>query len=304
MQRKVLALLMCAAVLLSLAGCAGGQSASPEPTDAPAEATPAPAGDLTYAEAYMQYLSVCSALRETVERRVETHNAILKSRDPDSYYMDPEYLMLVYAPFSAAYPALGSALGRDNQEAAQKALRETFPDAVLTSVGDDCWQAEYTYADKTSGEEVSRRGRCLWECDRATGAFRVRAWLDDELTEFTEFIPQGNDLFLLYTMTDKALIRFTSGEVPAFWHAHRISEPAMDAFPGDMRLCSLEDGDFFPSGTASVSWITADGDAQYVLTLENSVMTYTGRIAQDILDNNGVRTAIGWLDIDPITLLG
>ena len=304
MQRKVLLLLLCAALLLSLAGCAGGQGTVAEPTSAPPEETPAPAGDYTYAEAYMQYLSVCSALREEVDRRVETHNGMLKAQDPDSYYMNSAYLMLVYAPFSTAYPALGSALGRDNREAAQAALRETFPDAVLTSVGEDSWQAVYTYLDKTSGEETPRQGKCLWECDRATGAFRVRAYLDGELTEFTEFIPQGNDLFLLYTMTDKALVRFTDGEVPAFWHAHRISEPALDAFAGDMRLCSLEEKDFFPAESAGVSWITGDGDAQYILTLENSVMTYTGRIAQDVLDNNGVRIAIQWLDIDPITLLG
>ena len=276
MQRKVLLLLICAAFLLLPAGCAGGQSTvGEEPTAAPAEETPAPAGDYTYAEAYMRYLSVCSALRDTVDRRVETHNAILKSRDPDSYYMNSDYLMLVYVPFSTAYPALGSALGRDNRTAAENALRETFPDAALTQLDEDSWQAVYTYLDKTSGEEVPRQGKCVWECE-----------------------------YLLYTMTDKALVRFTDGEVPAFWHAHRISEPPMDAFAGDMRLCSLEEKDFYPSASAGVSWITGDKDAQFVLTLENSVMTYTGKIGQDILTKDGERTSVQWLDIEPITLLG
>ena len=305
MQRKVLLLLICAAFLLLPAGCAGGQSTvGEEPTAAPAEETPAPAGDYTYAEAYMRYLSVCSALRDTVDRRVETHNAILKSRDPDSYYMNSDYLMLVYVPFSTAYPALGSALGRDNRTAAENALRETCPDAALTQLDEDSWQAVYAYLDKTSGEEVPRQGKCVWECDRGTGAIRVRAWLDGEMTEFTEFVPQGNDMYLLYTMTDKALVRFTDGEVPAFWHAHRISEPPMDAFAGDMRLCSLEEKDFYPSASAGVSWITGDKDAQFVLTLENSVMTYTGKIGQDILNKDGERTSVQWLDIEPITLLG
>ena len=132
MQRKVLLLLICAAFLLLPAGCAGGQSTvGEEPTAAPAEETPAPAGDYTYAEAYMRYLSVCSALRDTVDRRVETHNAILKSRDPDSYYMNSDYLMLVYVPFSTAYPALGSALGRDNRTAAENALRERMENAYI-----------------------------------------------------------------------------------------------------------------------------------------------------------------------------
>ena len=197
-----------------------------------------------------------------------------------------------------------SALGRDNRTAAENALRETFPDAALTQLDEDSWQAVYTYLDKTSGEEVPRQGKCVWECDRGTGAIRVRAWLDGEMTEFTEFVPQGNDMYLLYTMTDKALVRFTDGEVPAFWHAHRISEPPMDAFAGDMRLCSLEEKDFYPSASAGVSWITGDKDAQVVLTLENRVMTYTGKLGQDILNKDGERTSVQWLDIEPITLLG
>ena len=304
MPRKVLLMLICALMLFQLTGCSRDKAPENEPAATPGqEASPAPTGDYTYAEAYMQYLSVYSALRDTVQSRLETHNAILKSRDPDSYYMNSDYLMLVYAPFSTAYPGLGSALGRDNLEAAQNALRETFPDAVLTSSAADCWQAIYTYLDKTSGEEVPRQGKCLWECDRAVGSFRVRAWVDGELVEFTEFVPQGNDLYLLYTMSDKALVRYTSGEVPAFWHTHRISEPPLDAFPGDMRLCSLEDKDFYPAEPVSVSWITGDTDAQYVLTLENSVMTYTGRVAQDLLDRDGVRVGVQWMDIDPITLL-
>ena len=78
----------------------------------------------------------------------------------------------------------------------------------------------------------------------------------------------------------------------------------MDAFTGDMRPCSLEEKDFYPSASAGVSWITGDKDAQYILTLENSVMTYTGKIGQDILNKDGERTSVQWLDIEPITLLG
>ena len=178
MPRKVLSVLLCAVILLSLSGCSRENPAADTPAEAPPAAEATPAGNYTYAEAYMQYLAVCSALRDTVDSRVETHNAILESRDPDSYYMDPSYLMLVYAPFSTAYPGLGSALGRDNLEGAQNILRETFPDAALTAVGEDSWQAEYTYLDKTTGEEVVRQGKCLWECDRAVGSFRVQAVLD------------------------------------------------------------------------------------------------------------------------------
>ena len=30
---------------------------------------------------------------------------------------------------------------------------------------------------------VVRQGKCLWECDRAVGSFRVQAWLEAALKE-------------------------------------------------------------------------------------------------------------------------
>ena len=108
------------------------------------------------------------------------------------------------------------------------------------------------------------------------------------------------------TATDKAIVEYIEGEITALWHAHRISEPAQGLFPGDMRLMSLDEQDFFPGEGASFSgteWITDDADAQYVLTLQNGEMVYTGKISQDLVDQDGNRTGIVWQDIAPITLL-
>ena len=297
MRRTLICLLLCAA--LGLCACGGGsapQSASVEP---------ALSGGKSYSDIYMEYLAVRTALLEGVELRIETSNAVLKEQYADSYYMNSNYLVLTYVPFSTVYPGLVSTLAEgDDLSGALAELRTAFPDATLEQVSPGKYEAKYTYVDKTSGQTVNRSGRCVWERDGQVGSFRVQAFIDEQLVEFTEFIPQGDDLYLLYTMTDKALVRFTDGEVPAFWHAHRISEPPMDAFAGDMRLCSLEEKDFYPSASAGVSWITGDKDAQFVLTLENSVMTYTGKIGQDILNKDGERTSVQWLDIEPITLLG
>ena len=108
------------------------------------------------------------------------------------------------------------------------------------------------------------------------------------------------------TATDKAIVEYIEGEITALWHAHRISEPAQGLFPGDMRLMSLAEQDFFPGEGASFSgtdWITGDADAQYVITLQNGEMVYTGKISQDLVDQDGNRTGIVWQDIAPITLL-
>ena len=140
----------------------------------------------------------------------------------------------------------------------------------------------------------------------AKHARRVVHIIDGELTEFTEFVPLGGSRYLLYTATDKAIVEYIEGEITALWHAHRISEPAQGLFPGDMRLMSLAEQDFFPGEGASFSgtdWITGDANAQYVITLQNGEMVYTGKISQDLVDQDGNRTGIVWQDIAPITLL-
>ena len=301
MRRKLICLVLCAALLLALAACGGK---TPQPASVLPDETPLELGSgLSYAEIYAQFLAVYGALLDEVERRVETHNAILKGGYPGDYYLNSNYLMQVYVPFATAYPGLVSPLTDDDLDTAEKALRATFPDAVLTETAPGRYEAVYTYKDMTSGATVERQGACIWERDGAAGSFRVRAFVDGELTEFTEFVPQGNDLYFLYTLTDKALVRYADGEISGIWHAHAISDPPMGTFPGDMRLNSLTETDPFPAGTVGVSWITGDVDAEYVLTLENNVMVYNGRIAQDLLDVKGSKIGVAWQDIDPITLL-
>lgn len=311
MIRKRICLLLCAVLLLGLAAC--GSTGEPATAAAPATAAgsaqqpaaqdPVPAEEgVSYADAYIRYLTVFSALTDEVDRRVETHNALLENAYPDSYYMNSSYLMQLCTPFRPAYPALGSGLLPGGAEEALAFLRTFYSDAELTEEAPGCYTADYTYTDKTSGEEVARQGRCTWECDSATGAIRVRAWVDGELAEFTEFIPQGGDEYLIYTMTDKVLVTCSDSSVTALAHAHRICEAPQGTFPGDLRFCSLEENDFFPDGKADRAWITGDADAQYIITLENGEMTYRGRIPQDILDQEGNRIGVAWQDIDPIVL--
>ena len=318
MIRKSIGALLCAVLLLGLAACgAAPKTAEPapaEPTPAPVEEvtaaptaeptpepTPEPAG-ISYAEAYSRYLAVFGALADEVERRFEIHNAVLETRYPDSYYMNSSYLMQVYLPFRTAYPALGSALAEDQLDSALESIRVFYPDAELSVTGPGAYEAVYTYVDKTSGDEVERQGRCTWECDGKTGAFRVLAYLDGELVEFTEFVPQGDDVYLIYTMTDKVLVQCVDGGVTSLLHAHRISEAPLGTFPGDMRLCSLEEDDFFPDGVADEVWIRSDANAQYILTLEKGEMVFTAKVSQDVLDDTGNKIGVLWQDIEPIHL--
>ena len=307
MRRTLILIFLCLALLLGLCAC-GGKNAQPGAADsqhvsAVADEKPLDLADgKSYAEIYMDYLAVYGALLDEVEQRIEIHNGILKASYPDSYYMNSNYLMQVYIPFSTAYPGLVSPLTDESMTDALAALQAAFPDAELTCTAPGRYEAFYTFVDKTSGASVDRKGQCIWERDGAAGSFRVRAFVDDELVEFTEFVPQGDNLYFLYTLTDKALVRYDGERITAIWHAHRISDAPMGSFPGDMRLCSLADVDAFPAGTVETSWITEDADAEYVLVLDNDVMTYSGKISQDLLDQNGNKTGVSWQSIEPITL--
>lgn len=304
MQRSHIAAVLCAALLLGLCACGGQTAPAEDPlATAPAE-TPLdlPSSDVSYADVYMQYTAVYGALLDEVTRRLETHNAMLESRYPDSYYMNSNYLMLVYAPFNTVYPALGGGLTGET-DTKQPLLENAFPDATVSMTSPGRWEASYTYLDRTSGQEVARAGQCIWECDGEAGSFRVRGYVDGNLVEFTEFVPQGNDLYLLYTMTDLALVRYTQQGITELTHIHRISEPPLGDFAGDMRPFTLEGQDFFPRVGVDRQQLLSDADAQYTLTLDNDTMIYSGVVGQDILDANGNKSAVTWQAIEPITLL-
>ena len=215
MKRKIFSLILCCALLLSLSAC--GKAETPQPAAgagteaAPDSVRPAAAEGISYADAYTQYTAIYGALLSAVQQRLDTHDARLQAAYPDSYYMNSDYLLLVYVPFMTAYPSLGRELRAGDLDAAQTSLRETFPDAVLTSTAPGRYEAVYTYVDKTSGTEIQRDGRCQWDCDGLTGAIRVRAYIDGELTEFTEFVPLGDSRYLLYTATDKAIVEYIEG---------------------------------------------------------------------------------------------
>ena len=150
MKRKILSLILCCAMLLALAAC--GKAEAPQPTanagteTASESAGPAAEG-ISYADAYAQYTAIYGALLSAVQQRLDAHDTRLQAEYPDSYYMNSDYLLLVYVPFTTAYPSLGRELRADSLDAAQTSLRETFPDAVLTMTAPGRYEAAYTYVD-------------------------------------------------------------------------------------------------------------------------------------------------------------
>lgn len=295
MKRTLFCLFVCLSLLLGLCACGGtaGEpaSAAADPTAAPAESAKL-ADSAAFVDAYLNYQSIRDALTASVNDRVAASNAALAALFPDSYYMNSSYLLLVYAPFSTMWPGT----------IANAILADKWEGAAITSQN-GVWCAEYPYIDRTGETDVHRTCRCTWEFDAGTSAFRVQAWLDGELVEFTEFVPQGNGQYLLYTASDKALVGYAGGEITSIVHTHLITEPALGTFPGDMRPASLEKDSFYPDDVVSSEWLVGDADAQYTLyTSDDGTLTYKGLVGQDLLDADGNKIGVSWSEIDPIVL--
>lgn len=316
-MKRIVSLILCLLLLVSLCACQKAEPApaeTPAATEAPAapaeqpgptqEPIAAPEGIGTYADAYLLYRSLCNALQEEVGRRLDVHNAALEKDNPEGFFMDPSYLILVYMPFYTSGPTVGSALAAPTVDLAQELMRSYWPDAVLQQSGENVYQADYTYTDLPENGGATHNCRCIWEFDPSAGSFRVTGYTDEVMTEFTEFIPQGNDTYLLYTMEDKALVTYIGGTVTELYHAHMINEPALGEFAGDVRTNSLMSYDFFPTVAADKRWITEEIDAQYIITLRDDDMTYTGKLAEDVLSDDGsAKVGVNWTDAGTIALL-
>lgn len=98
---------------------------------------------------------------------------------------------------------------------------------------------------------------------------------------------------------------FEDGVITQLYHAHMINEPPLGSFAGDVRLNSLEEDDFFPGKAADPQWITQDENAQYVITIQDGVMTYSGKIPQDIPGEDGQsRVGVTWVQGESFSLKG
>ena len=68
----------------------------------------------------------------------------------------------------------------------------------------------------------------------------IEVYLDGELCDFVEFVPQGEDSYVLYSLTDLALVKYADGHILSLTHAHRISEAPLGAFPFRSSSSALE----------------------------------------------------------------
>lgn len=296
MKRKLMCLLLCALLLLFLSACGGRKTAE----EAPA-ASPVSSSGISFREAYPSYAAVRDALVSEISGRIDAHNNVLRAEQPGSYFFNSDLLLLAFAPFGSSFPDLGRDLSDDMMDAVLAGLQARWPDAALSLTAPGRYEATYTYVDRTSGTDINRSGKCVWECDGSTGALRVCSYLDGLLQEYTEFVPQSGNRYLLSTMKDRAVVEYRGGSVSALWFEHRIYEAPLGSFPGDVRSFFPESG-CFPDGTCSIDQIVGDVDAEYVFTLENGTAMYKGKIAQPLLDVSGNQIGISWLDTGTVTL--
>ena len=140
-MKRIISFILCVLLLASLCACQKAEP-TPAPTEAPAataaptapaeqpgptqEPISAPAGIGSYADAYLLYRSICTAMQEEVGRRLDVHNAVLEKDNPEGFFMDPAYLILVYMPFHTSGPTVGSALAEPQTDIAGVQVIQLF----------------------------------------------------------------------------------------------------------------------------------------------------------------------------------
>ena len=242
---KVLALMLAAAMLLSMSACSvinqiipkpSGDDNTPAPsvtdapTEPPANVTEAPddpgTGGLdevtNYEQAYTFYSNLINKISNVVSNAVKHNNERIEEAKPDDYYNDPAYLSVLYMPFLSIDMALTSSLSDTVSSATIEMLYSFFgyKDIVFEIKA----PGEYVITGQDEDDGVELKDLASY----SNGGIRYSHLVDGKVTEFYEFIPLGNDRYALQSLTDRAIVTYKDGEITKMIHSETRHETDWD----------------------------------------------------------------------------
>ncbi|MBR2666835.1 MAG: hypothetical protein IKD96_01580 [Oscillospiraceae bacterium] len=252
-MKKLLVLLLAALMLISLSACGtAAQTVLYKPPD--------PADVESYADVYELYDAIVGDIWEVVLEGTQIHNEGL------TYGEDEDFFTLLYIPFYTTAPSIGEYFADNTMQQARSHVRWFYGENDLYILGDGQYKSEYTVTTGEGDDAVEHPALTVWDYDEPNCSMNAVVTVDDDVTEFTQFVSQGNDTYLIYTMEDLALVTWVEGTVTALYHTHRDADHPF----------TLDDHDFFPDGTITKEEILGDPDNEYTITLEKHKLTYTG----------------------------
>ncbi len=254
-MKKLLALIPILLLLVALSSCG-----SYSQTTILSQKPPSLADVDSYHDDYDLFHRICLDAWNVGLAGINVHNQGL-DRD------DPEFFSLVYVPFYTQSSAISENLSETTFQQARSIIRNAYGSTDIQVVdANAAYAIDYTITEGKGEDTVEIPANTSWTYDRRWQSLSVIAAKDGEVFEITQFVPQGKDVYLLYTQEDLALITWRDGEIFEMYHAHR----------GPDELYTLDDYDFYPDGTITENQILGDPKAEYIIVVEDGKMTYTG----------------------------
>ncbi len=311
-MKKLFALLLAAMMLLSLAAC------GKKPADAPGNDTgsseqqqqndgnsgDAPSKDIkvnSYSTAYSFYTEMTDKLGTFVSGIIDDNNARLEEENPDGYFSDPAYMILIYTPFLSMDMAFTSGVSAD---ADPSSITMTYKflgleDAEYTKISDSEYKITYTTEDWETNEPESVEEFMKYK----DGSMRYEQRINGELDEFYEFVSLGNDRYALQSRTHRALVTYKDGVFSEIIHSWTLYET-------DWETDEIEPWSAWYESDEDSIWGEKSLDESWVRELEGDralakILEYKG----ETLTVSGIKTETDWesgevtlVDIEPVVI--
>lgn len=292
-MKKILALLLVAMMLFAFAACSDienpktsqqpDQSADPDKTAAPNTGNEAsnglPSGD-SYAEAYTFYSGLVDKLGSTISNIVDNNNARLEEEQPDTYFDDPSYMIIIYMPFLSIDMAFTSSVS-ETVDPASIVMAYSFmgiEDAEFTITSPGNYKISYTSEDWETGEAESIEELMRYD----NGSIRYEQRINGELDEYYEFVALGQDRYALQSKTNRAIVTYKDGKITEVLHSWTKYEEDWET--GELTEWSVwydpEADSIWGKSGIDESWVLeleSEGALERIYELKDGVLTISGQ---------------------------
>ncbi len=239
----------------------------------------------SYASAYSFYTEMTQELSTLVMDIVDNHNAKLEEENPDGYFYDPSYyLMLAYMPFSSLNMAFTATVDETTDSSAIEMAYSFlgFKDVKFIRTG----KGEYTI---TSSYENSDGTVTSYEeyMKFSDGSLSYNHFTNGEQTEYLEFVNLGNNRYAVQNESARALITYKNGEITSLVHSSNKYET-------DWETGALTDWSVVNEYPTESIWGRDDLDEDWVLEKGEDAYIKIYSLTSDTLTITGLDKNTDW----------
>lgn len=212
--------------------------------------------------------SVIDAMSAKISILEGAHNSVIKSQNPDEYFLEEKYILTSFEPFILeASSIIDGFTSEMNNESAQEfyKLRSGGMDIVFESENENY---NLAFVSESLVENYTA------EYDSKNDSLRFIHSVEDDnsetVKEFLEFTTDKNGAYIIQNMTERCYIEFNENNEIVYFCCGKLNE-------GEF---SLEESIYpLPQEETDGFWVTSKGKLLFsnIHTYENGVLTHEDR---------------------------